>query len=148
MCFFANISHEFRTPLTLILGPAQKLLQQTDNKENTEDINLIIRYSKRLKHLIDQLLEISKIEKGAMKLDLEESNISLFIKSILSAFETWANEKDIRIEFISNPDSIYWSFDSDKMEKSLTIYYQMRLNSPKKALKLKLIYCKLATQFN
>ncbi len=115
--FFANISHEFRTPLTLILGPAEQLLQQNNNDKTTKGLNFIVKHAKRLKHLIDQLLEISKIEKGAIKLETTKSNISAFIKSIIEAFEPWVKEKGINLKFSSHPENLDWYFDSDKMEK-------------------------------
>ncbi len=112
--FFANISHEFRTPLTLILGPAEQMLK---NNANSNELAMIIKHAKRLRQLIDQLLEISKIEKGALKLKPIQADFSAFIRTMTASFESWAAEKQLKLNFSSKPESFLSCFDKDKMEK-------------------------------
>ncbi len=79
--FFANISHEFRTPLTLIQGPAEKINSQTSD-DVIKDSGIIKRNSKRLLQLVNQLLDLSKLEAGKLKLEAVKGNIVSFIKGI------------------------------------------------------------------
>ena len=73
--FFANISHEFRTPLTLILSPAEKLLNKITDESHRNELLLIHRYARRLRRLINQLLNLSKLEAGKLKLKAKNENI-------------------------------------------------------------------------
>ncbi len=77
--FFANISHEFRTPLTLILGPAEKILSDNSNDIN-KDVSIIKRNSNRLLHLVNQLLYLSKLDSGKLKLESSPGNIVTLLK--------------------------------------------------------------------
>ena len=70
--FFANISHEFRTPLTLILGPAKDILEKTKESETKQNVGMIRRNASRLLKLVNQLLDLSKLEAGMMKLETKE----------------------------------------------------------------------------
>ncbi len=117
--FLANISHEFRTPLTLILGPAEKLLEKTQNPDDERDLLWIKRNGQRLLKLINQLLDLSKIEANKLELKCSQSDIIAFGRSIVSAFESLANQKKLNINLKSNTESIYLFFDPDKMEKVL-----------------------------
>ena len=117
--FFANISHEFRTPLTLILGPAEKINTQTSN-DIIKDSGIIKRNSKRLLQLVNQLLDLSKLEAGKLKLEASKNNIVSFIKGIALSFESLSEEKDITLKIISEKDSIDVYFDKEKMIKILS----------------------------
>ncbi|NIR53167.1 hypothetical protein GWO43_31380, partial [candidate division KSB1 bacterium] len=66
--FFANISHEFRTPLTLILGPIDSLLQMVESIHGKKSLRMMRRHAKHLLQLINQLLDLSKLEAGKMQL--------------------------------------------------------------------------------
>jgi signal transduction histidine kinase/ligand-binding sensor domain-containing protein/DNA-binding response OmpR family regulator len=117
--FFANISHEFRTPLTLILGPAEKINAQTSN-DVIKDSGIIKRNSKRLLQLVNQLLDLSKLEAGRLKLEASKNNIVSFVKGIALSFESLLEEKDITLKIISDKDIIEVYFDKDKMIKILS----------------------------
>ena len=83
--FFTNLSHEFRTPLTLILGPLEKLMDGKENY-NIEKLKLIYKNGTNLLNLINQLLDLSSIDANKMKLILEEDDILNFIKGIMPRF--------------------------------------------------------------
>ncbi len=117
--FFANISHEFRTPLTLILGPAEKINSQTSS-DIVKDSGIIKRNSKRLLQLVNQLLDLSKLEAGRMKLEASKNNIVSFVKGIALSFESLSEEKDITLKITSEKDLIELYFDKEKMLKILS----------------------------
>jgi signal transduction histidine kinase len=86
--FFANISHEFRTPLTLIMGPLEKMLTTCSQNQQARDLKLMLRNSQRLLSLINQLLDLSKFDSGAIKLQACRQNIVPFLKGILYSFDS------------------------------------------------------------
>ncbi|MGA8265045.1 MAG: ATP-binding protein [Ignavibacteriaceae bacterium] len=117
--FFANISHEFRTPLTLIQGPAEKINSQTSD-DVIKDSGIIKRNSKRLLQLVNQLLDLSKLEAGKLKLEAVKSNIVSFVKGIALSFESLSEEKDITLKIYPEKDLIEFYFDKEKMIKILS----------------------------
>jgi signal transduction histidine kinase/DNA-binding response OmpR family regulator len=125
--FFANISHEFRTPLTLILGLVNKQIAAPDNPPNPNDSDTIKRNSQRLLQLINQLLDLSRIESGGLKLEVSKRDITKFTKKLTSQFESLAFEKKINITFngheLSNQkphQPIEMFYDREKLQKILT----------------------------
>ncbi len=116
--FFTNVSHEFRTPLTLIIAPLEKLLEETRNSPKiNRSIELATKNSRRLLRLINQLLDVSKIDGGFMKLKLEEGNITALIEQIFHSFNFRAEKYNIQYKFFSELDSSRCYFDADKLEK-------------------------------
>lgn len=115
--FFANISHEFRTPLTLILGPIEKILSKSLDKDLSKKMNLIQKNTWRLKQLVDQLLDLSKLEAGAMKLQARLVDLAAFLKPIISSFSSWAERKNILIKFVPPEGAIEVYLDPEMMEK-------------------------------
>lgn len=121
--FFANISHEFRTPLTLTLGPLDNLLEGVhgDLEAPVQDqLHIMRRNAQRLLHLINQLLDLSRLEAGGMMLQAREDNIVAFVKSIAYSFSSYAERQGITLEVDATPDTIPLYFDSDKLEKILS----------------------------
>jgi len=116
--FFANISHEFRTPLTLILGPMEKLRTQISDGAR-KDLDMMQRNAKRLQKLINQLLSLSKLESGKMKLHAGEVNIVLLVKRYSQSFESLAKQKKIEYQFKSSEENFQLFVDKDKIEKIL-----------------------------
>lgn len=117
---FANISHEFRTPLTLISGPVEKQMAKKNiSEEDKNDLSLIKQNADRLLHLVDQLLDVTKLESGNQKLNVSLGNLGVFLKQIVSAFQYKAQEKEI--DFIIQIPKIenVW-FDKDVIEKIVT----------------------------
>ena len=118
--FFANISHEFRTPLTLILGPAEKIISRVSDEKVLKDANIIKNNSVRLLQLVNQLLDLSRLEAGKLKLEASKGNIVSFVKGIALSFESLAESKDIILKILSEKEYIELYFDKEKMTKILT----------------------------
>jgi signal transduction histidine kinase/DNA-binding response OmpR family regulator len=126
--FFANISHEFRTPLTLILGLLSK--QKADpatSEDNRQNSIKMFRNAQRLMQLINQLLDLSKLESGKQKIHASMDDIVLFTKLLSSQFESMAAGKNIKLLFNGRAlndgeqfDSIILFFDVEKLQKVLT----------------------------
>ncbi len=117
--FFNNISHEFRSPLTLILGPAEKISSGISDNI-VKDANIIKRNSRRLLQLINQLLDLSKLEAGKLKLEAAKGNIVSFVKGVALSFESLSELRDITLELLAEKEFIELHFDRDKMMKILT----------------------------
>ncbi|MCG2590647.1 hybrid sensor histidine kinase/response regulator transcription factor [Rhodohalobacter sulfatireducens] len=115
--FFANISHEFRTPLSLILGQIENVLTSDIDRKDKRKLEMATQNANRLLTLINQLLDLSKLESGKMKMNNDQHNIVSFLKSLLYSFETLAESKEIRLLFNSDSDWIPVIFDSEKMER-------------------------------
>jgi signal transduction histidine kinase/DNA-binding response OmpR family regulator/ligand-binding sensor domain-containing protein len=117
--FFANISHELRTPLSLIMGPLESLKAKTTDKNLLAEYSGMLKHSSRLLLLINQLLDISKIEKGKLRLELTKVKINMIVDSIVSSYYTVANEKGIVFQFVEKDKDIQIYVDVDKLEKIL-----------------------------
>lgn len=115
--FFANISHEFRTPLTLISGPvAHQLSKEQLSSDDKTDLGLIQRNADRLLSLVDQLLDLSKIEAGRRKLKLSKGNLDLFLKHLIEPFSYQSARKNLTFNSIIKLPDEAW-FDRDLVEK-------------------------------
>ena len=121
MRFYSYISHEFKTPLSLILTPTEDLLQRknTDIKETRSTLQLIYKNANRLLRLVDQLLEMRKLDAGKMELELSQNDLVSFIKDIVGDFGVKAKQKHIDLQFISPFKELLFAFDSDKLDKVL-----------------------------
>lgn len=117
--FFANISHEFRTPLTLILGPLKAMQAGRFEGDLKSQLNLMIRNGEKLLRLINQLLDLSKLEEGKMKLKAAEIDAVQYSKPIVESFRMHAKSKDIKLNFKTLEKEISVFLDSDKYEKIL-----------------------------
>jgi signal transduction histidine kinase/DNA-binding response OmpR family regulator len=114
--FFANISHEFRTPLTLIVGPLEHILSGSLPDRIREKLNLMHRNSHRLQMLINRLLDLSRIDSGKMKMRATPQDIIPFLKGILASFEQLIRKNKLDLEFFSSGESIMIYFDAEKLE--------------------------------
>lgn len=119
--FFANISHEFRTPLSLISGPIEQQLQKANiSDQEKQNLQIAQRNSTRLVTLVDQLLDLSKLESGHFSLKVREGNLSTFLKSLTSSFQFLAQENQHTFTTaITIKEGITW-FDTDALEKITT----------------------------
>jgi len=117
--FFTNVSHEFRTPLTLILSPLERIIKQVPDEEQKQQLNLVQRNAKRLLGLVNQLLDFRKIEVQEMKLHPAIGDIVAFSQDICQSFMDIADKKSIHLSFSSNIEHLEIYFDKDKLEKIL-----------------------------
>ncbi|MDO7173766.1 hybrid sensor histidine kinase/response regulator transcription factor [Mariniflexile sp. AS56] len=119
--FFINVSHEFRTPLTLILNPLDKILGNFKDSEIVNSSALTAqRSARRLLHLVNQLLDYRKMDAGMAPLQLERGDIVNFSEAIFMLFKDLADRKEINYKFISTSYKIDCVFDFDKVEKIIT----------------------------
>jgi len=125
--FFTNISHEFRTPLTLILGPLEDMLTKKElTEKNRITMERMHRSASRMLALTNQLLDLSKIDSGSMKLELIESDLCRFLMIIFSSFTPLAERNNIRFKFRIPGDEFRTYYDQDKIEK---IVYNLLSNA-------------------
>lgn len=117
--FFTNVSHEFRTPLSLILAPIDKLLQQNPGADTRTQIEMLQRNAKRLLNLVNQLLDFRKLEEEELRLNATSGDIVSFIHDVSRSFTDIADIKHITFSFRSNVDSFYTRFDHEKTERIL-----------------------------
>jgi signal transduction histidine kinase/ligand-binding sensor domain-containing protein/DNA-binding response OmpR family regulator len=117
--FFTNISHEFRTPLTLIIAPVEKLIKNTIDPELGKQYVLINRNARRLLNLVNQLLDFRRMEVQEFKLNLLQADIIPFIRDIADSFSDISEKKNIQLSVISPIESLITYFDPDKLEKIL-----------------------------
>ncbi len=113
--FFTNITHEFRTPLMLILGPIDYLKTQQGNPQGKEMVSMLERNSERLLKLINHLLDLASSDAKKLQLNLEEGNIAGFVKAQLAQFSSLAEEKHIKLSFAGSIPFQTMSFDHEKM---------------------------------
>ncbi len=117
--FFTNLSHEFRTPLSLILTPADHLISDAKEPALLGQYKIIQRNARRLLKLINQLLDVKNIDKGALAYHTSEGDIVQFIKESTSDFNELSEDQHIELDFSTNITSMQAEFDSDKVEKIL-----------------------------
>ena len=115
--FFANISHEFRTPLTLIKSPLQSLQSSQIDEEQKRQLHLIDVNSNRMLELVNQLLALSKIDSGSLKLILKEGDLPSFLHSIIEPFTFHAQENKIKFQPVIEQSTQVHYFDKDIIEK-------------------------------
>lgn len=117
--FFANISHDFRTPLTLILGSARRLLAGEVKTDVDSQYKMQIRNGERLLNLVNELLDLSRVDAGKLKLNASHEDLVLMIQTLVIGFETYAADQDINISFYHEIEKAMLWVDHDKMEKIL-----------------------------
>ena len=115
--FFANISHEFRTPLTLIKSPLQILQSKKVSETDSKQLDMIDKNANRMLELIDQLLELSKIDSGNLKLLFKKGNIGAFLSTMIEPFELLANEMQLNFKKSIHNTKENNYFDKDILEK-------------------------------
>jgi signal transduction histidine kinase/CheY-like chemotaxis protein/AraC-like DNA-binding protein len=118
LLFFTNISHEFRTPLTLILGPLDSLVEKEKLSSNSKKLVQLMRKNVHVMlKLIDQIIDFRKYENGKMQMYFTLSDLKSFIADISDSFNEFARKKHIHFSFKAEDEDFTLWFDSDKMEK-------------------------------
>jgi signal transduction histidine kinase/ligand-binding sensor domain-containing protein/DNA-binding response OmpR family regulator len=117
--FFTNVSHEFRTPLSLIISPTEKLINNTPESDIRDQFLLIHRNARRLLNLVNQLLDFRKMEEKELQINMTDGNIIQFVKEISFSFSELANSRKIAFNFHSSTEKLFASFDHDKLERIL-----------------------------
>ena len=118
--FFANITHEFRTPLTLILTPLEQVLSEASDSPYHNRLSLIYRNANRLLRLINELLDLAKLDAGNLTISPTPGDLPEFIKRTTQVFSEEAERKHIRLHQTHQFNQPYYWFDPDKIEKILT----------------------------
>jgi len=117
--FFTNISHEFRTPLSLIMAPVDKVLKQIKEPEIKKQLEFANRNARRLLNMVNQLLDFRKMESHELKLHAKEGDIISFIRDAACSFNDIAEKKNISFVFDTEVDEMFCEFDHDKIERIL-----------------------------
>lgn len=115
--FFINVSHEIRTPMSLITSPLQKLMNTDKNAERQQNYRTIQRNAGRILQLINQLMDVRKIEKGQMKLKCRETNLLELINGLIENFEYQAQEKGINVHVHPEAEEIKAWVDPTNFDK-------------------------------
>jgi signal transduction histidine kinase/ligand-binding sensor domain-containing protein/DNA-binding response OmpR family regulator len=118
--FFTNISHEFRTPLTLIVSPVEKLLQESKTEEERSLLSIIQRNAYGLLELVNQLLDFRKLDVQKDTLNISVGDVVGFVKDICYSFTELANRKSINFSFSTSVSELRTEFDPEKMKKIVT----------------------------
>ncbi|MCC8186999.1 MAG: response regulator [Bacteroides sp.] len=120
MRFFTNVSHDLRTPLSLIITPLEKLLAaEISNKSLRGELKLIYRHANLLMSEVNQLLELRRLDNGKSVLSLSHGNLPKFVKEVCQSFEYYANKKEVRTDRVIQTPSIEMDFDKNKIRRVL-----------------------------
>ncbi len=115
--FLTNLSHEFRTPISLILAPVDKLLSIKQDQYVASQVKMIRRNARRLLNLVNQLLDFRKMEEQELKLNIAEGDLVAFISESAEAFQDLSDRKKISLQIHSEFAKLQTYFDQDKMER-------------------------------
>ena len=129
LLFFTNISHEFKTPLSLILGPVQTLLVHNSLPKEEQDLLFLIKKnSNRLLHLISEVIEFRSYENNKMQMYFTKGNLKSFLNELNSFFTDRIKQKKLNFQFVAEDTSFEMAFDKEKVEK---IYFNLLSNALK-----------------
>ncbi|MEN7550584.1 two-component regulator propeller domain-containing protein [Rapidithrix thailandica] len=125
--FFTNISHEFMTPLTIILSSLENIIQKT---KTSSEIGFLLKFAvrnaKRLKYLNRELLDFRKLEQGHLKIKFQEHNIVSYLEDVYQAFMVIASRKNIKYSFVKNVENLPVYYDPTQMDK---VFYNLLSNA-------------------
>ncbi len=117
--FFTNISHEFRTPLSLTLGPLDDLAAGAIDRFSRQDLAIMRRNAHRLEKLIDELLDLAKLDAGQMTLDKRTENLAELLRQWAGSYQSLADRRQIVLA-IQGAETPFWlAFDRNKLEKAI-----------------------------
>jgi DNA-binding response OmpR family regulator/two-component sensor histidine kinase len=117
--FLTNLSHEFRTPISLIIGPIDNLLAKVTEPDLNEQLGLIKRNGRRLLNLVNQLLDFRKMEEQQLKLNATHGELIDFLKDVADSFTDLANRRKISYTFHTDVQHAHVLFDENKLERIL-----------------------------
>lgn len=117
--FLTNLSHEFRTPISLIMAPADKLLAEHKDEQTKSQLAVIKRNARRLLNMVNQLLDFRKLEEEELKLNLSEGEIFSFISDVIDSFHDLSESRAITLNFTPPSGKLFVRFDHDKIERIL-----------------------------
>ncbi|MES2277249.1 MAG: two-component regulator propeller domain-containing protein [Bacteroidota bacterium] len=130
--FLTNLSHEFRTPISLIMGPVDQLLQVETSARKSDQLGMIRRNAKRLLNLVNQLLDFRNMEDKELRLNSTVGDFIAFTRDVVESFRDLSERKQINFEFHSPLKSYFTSFDHEKIER---IFFNLLSNAFKFTLK-------------
>lgn len=117
--FLTNLSHEFRTPISLIIGPVEQLLQQETNTRKSGQLNMIRRNARRLLNLVNELLDFRNMEQKELRLNVTEGDFIGFARDVADSFRDLSERRQVHFEFRSSLRDFFTFFDHDKVERIL-----------------------------
>lgn len=126
--FFSNVTHEFRTPLTLIIGSLEQILKKQSATMNWRSIRGVLKNARHLLSLINQLLDLSKLEHGGMKVAVSHGDIVHYTSELVNQIKPLADKKELEVRFFKNKDTWKTNFDKKKWDK---IIYNLLSNAIK-----------------
>ncbi|MGZ3754096.1 MAG: hybrid sensor histidine kinase/response regulator transcription factor [Mucilaginibacter sp.] len=115
--FLTNLSHEFRTPISLIMAPVEKLMSVPIEENILREVSVIKRNARRLLNLVNQLLDFRKMEEQELRLNLSGGDLVAFIREAANSFQDISERKKIRFEFETEVEYLPARFDEDKVER-------------------------------
>ena len=116
---YTNITHEFRTPITVILGMARQVIDDPKNYFR-DGMNMIVRNGENLLSLVNQMLDLSKLESGKMSLNFQQGDIITYLKYIVESFHSFAENKKVQLHFHAEEDFQTMDFDPEKIQQVMT----------------------------
>lgn len=115
--FFTNVSHDLRTPLTLIVSPLDEMIKETAEPRQRQRLSLMKVNATKLLTLVNQLLDFRKNEVAGLQLNATEGDVVAFSRNVCESFSGFTERKNVKMTFFSDRDSIHMLFDQDKLEK-------------------------------
>jgi len=113
---YTNITHEFRTPLTVILGMAQQVIEKPAEQFETR-MDMIVRNGRSLLNLVNEMLELSKLETGKMQLQLSNGNVIHYLRYVVESFHSLAESQQKQLHFLTDIDMLYLEYDREKLKQ-------------------------------
>ncbi|AZQ64770.1 response regulator [Flammeovirga pectinis] len=126
--FYNNITHDLKTPLSLILGPTEQLMASETDEQKLNTLKIIKRNTNKLQLQVNKILDLRKIEKGVEKLRIQQYDIVKFSQRILSQFKEETINRDITLNFTTTIPTLVMWFDIEKLEN---VYYNLLSNAYK-----------------
>ncbi|GGH15468.1 hybrid sensor histidine kinase/response regulator [Sphingobacterium alkalisoli] len=117
--FLTNLSHEFRTPISLIVGPVDNLMNEIKDIKASEQLGLVKRNARRLLNLVNQLLDFRKMEEQELRLQDADGELVSFVEEVSNSFTDMAQQKGISYSFTSAVEKLQVRFDQNKIERIL-----------------------------